>query len=335
MAQWIRDDDTEPMGTGPAEKRRPVDDGVLLDAYSRAVVAAVDRVGPAVVKIEGPARAGEGPSSGSGFFMSGDGLILTNSHVVHGASKLRVIMSDGFHLSADLVGDDPATDLALLRASTRDTPMATLADSSLVRVGQLAVAIGNPLGFQTTVTAGVVSALGRSLRSQSGRLIDDVIQTDAALNPGNSGGPLANSAGEVIGVNTAVILPAQGICFATSSNTSKWVSRELLEHGRVRRAYLGLAGQNVELPDRLTRRLDLLQDSGVLVASLERGGPADRAGLHEGDVLVSIDGFAVTGFDDLHRRLTSQRIGKSMTVDVVRGERLLELSVIPADGDRR
>jgi S1-C subfamily serine protease len=234
-------------------------------------------------------------------------------------------------MDADLIGDDPATDLAVVRVRSHELPAANLGDSSHIRVGQLAIAIGNPFGFQATVTAGVVSALGRSLRSQSGRLIEDVIQTDAALNPGNSGGPLVNSRGEVIGVNTAVILPAQGLCFATAVNTVKFVAQELLAHGRIRRAQIGIAGQNIDLPRWLVRKLDLLQDGGVGVVSVERNGPADRAGVRDGDVVVAWNGHEVNRIDDLHRLLTARQIDVRSKLDVIRDNELIELAVIPCE----
>jgi S1-C subfamily serine protease len=314
-------------------RRADQGDGHLFDAYSAAVVRAVELVGPAVVKIDvwQGDRRGERGGSGSGFLITPDGFLLTNSHVVHDASRIRVTLSDGFQMDADLVGDDMPTDLAVVRLRSRDLPVAKLGDSSAVRVGQLAIAIGNPLGFQASVTAGVVSALGRSLRSQSGRLIEDVIQTDAALNPGNSGGPLVNSQGEVIGVNTAVILPAQGLCFATASNTAKYVVGELISHGRIRRAYIGVAGQNVELPRQLVRRLDLLQDRGVLIAGIEPGGPAHRAGIQEGDVLVAWNDRDISAIDDLHRFLTASQIGVRSTFELVRDSERVTIEVTPRE----
>jgi len=304
----------------------------LLDAYSRAVAGTVEAVGPAVVNIEVWRSAGEDrQGSGSGFVFQRDGYILTNSHVVHGAGKVRVTLSDGFQLDADVVGDDPATDLAVLRVRSSDLPAAELGDSGLVRVGQLAIAIGNPFGFQATVTAGVVSALGRTLRSVSGRLIENVIQTDAALNPGNSGGPLVDSRGRVIGVNTAIILPAQGICFATASNTARFVAAELLARGKVRRAYLGVAGQNVELHRRLIRQHDLLQDGGVLVMSAEPGTPAQRAGLREGDVLIELADRPISSVDDLHKLLPPERIGQQSDLVVLREGTLQRLAITPAE----
>ncbi len=308
----------------------------LLDAYSRAVVGATERVGPAVVNIEvtsGASRQGA-PSrrgTGSGFIFTPDGLILTNSHVVHSASRIRITLSDGFQLDADPVGDDPGTDLAVIRVHSADLPTAPLGESASLRVGQLAIAIGNPLGFQATVTAGVISALGRTLRSTSGRLIENVIQTDAALNPGNSGGPLVNSRGEVIGVNTAMILPAQGICFAVAIDTAKFVVQQLLQYGKIRRAYLGIAGQTVPLPRWAIRKFDLLQEGGILIGSLEPGSPAERAGLAEGDVIIAVEDFAVAGVDDLHRVLTEPHIGRPVRVDVIRGNRQVRLNVTPAE----
>jgi S1-C subfamily serine protease len=315
----------------------PADDIELLDAYSTAVTRAVDRVGPAVVKLDvWSARSADDAAvragSGSGFFFTPDGFLLTNSHVVHGARRIRVTLSDGFQLDADVIGEDAATDLAVVRVRSSELPAVALGDSSAIRVGQLAIAIGNPLGFQATVTAGVVSALGRSLRSQSGRLIDDVIQTDAALNPGNSGGPLVNSRGEVIGVNTAVIYPAQGICFATAINTAKLVVQEIMTHGRVRRAYIGIAGQNVELPRGLVRQLDLLQDGGVLVTGVEANGPAARAGIIEGDVIVSWNGREVSRIDDLHRLLSAAQIGRMSQLEIIRDGSLCSMEITALDG---
>jgi S1-C subfamily serine protease len=308
-------------------------DGPLLDAYSQAVVRAVELVGPAVVNIDvhHRRRRGEEGGSGSGFVISPDGFVVTNSHVVHGASRIGVTLSDGFKLGADLVGDDPATDLAVIRVRTADLPTARLGDSNELRVGQLAIAIGNPFGFQASVTAGVVSALGRSLRSSGGRLIESVIQTDASLNPGNSGGPLVDSTGEVIGVNTAIILPAQGICFATAISTAKVVIQQLISHGKMRRAHLGIAGQTVDLPRRLVRQFDLLQDQGVLVQAIDTGGPADAAGVRTGDVVIELDEFTTASVDDLHRLLTVERIGLPATLSIIRRERIEQIAVTPRE----
>jgi S1-C subfamily serine protease len=308
-------------------------DADLLDAYSKAVVGAAELVSPAVVKLDVKRRvpvrgaAREVGGSGSGFLFTPDGLILTNSHVASGASQIRVSLPDGQLFDADLVGDDPHTDLAVVRISASKLPTAMLGTSRDVRVGQLAIAIGNPFGFECTVTAGVVSALGRSLRAQSGRLIDDVIQTDAALNPGNSGGPLVSSAGEVIGVNTAIIAAAQGICFATSIDTAKLVVGQLLRHGRVRRGYLGVAGQNTPLPRRLVRHFELAVESGVRVMSVEPGSPAAAAGIEGGDVIVGWDGKAVARIDDLHRLLSEDYLARAADVTLIRRAQKLVRSV--------
>lgn len=324
----------------PISDVAPLTDDQLLDAYSRAVTHAVKRVSPSVVNIEvhqrsksrraNDFRSQEISGNGSGFIFTPDGYILTNSHVVHHASKIEVTLSDGRQLQADLVGDDPDTDLAVIRIYSPNLLVAAhLGDSQSVQVGQLAIAIGNPYGFQTTVTAGVVSALGRSLRSKSGRLINDVIQTDAALNPGNSGGPLVTSQGEVIGVNTAVILPAQGICFATAVNTAKFVAGQLIKQGRVRRSYIGVAGQNVPLHRRLVRFYNLPVESGVLVLSSETNSPAQRAGLRQGDVIVGLGDRRVASIDDLHRLLTEERVGVRSSLTVIRHSEQLTLYIVP------
>jgi S1-C subfamily serine protease len=317
----------------------PAGDGELLDAYSRAVTGTVERLGPSVVTVNvtrtvrrrGRREGQEMPGHGSGFIFTRDGFALTNSHVAHGATRLEVVLADGRHVRAEPVGDDPDTDVAVLRLDGGDYPAAELGDSRALRVGELVVAIGNPYGFQQTVTAGVVSALSRSFRSVGGRLIDDVIQTDAALNPGNSGGPLANGRGQVIGVNTAVILPAQGICFAVGINTAKFVVAQLLKEGRVRRARIGVAGQNVPLRRVLIRQHSLEVPGGVLVLSVEPSSPAARAGLTAGDVIVSLNGEPVAGIDDLHRVLTGDAIGTKLTIVVVRGTEKLEREVVPED----
>jgi S1-C subfamily serine protease len=323
------EDDARPAG-GAAIESPP--DGVLLDAYSRAVTGAVDRVGPAVVHL-GVARTGGGRGgTGSGVVVAPDGLVLTNSHVVHGAGMVEVSTPDGRHLPARVLGDDPDTDLALVRIATDAVlPFAPLGDSSRLRVGQLAIAIGNPFGFECTVTAGVVSALGRSLRAQTGRLIEDVIQTDAALNPGNSGGPLVTATGEVIGVNSAIIPVAQGICFAVASNVANVVLGELIRHGRVRRSVLGIAGQQMAIPRRLAHQHGLGQTRGVLVMDVEAGGPAQRAGVRPGDVVVRLDGAPVRGVDDLVRLLTGARAGSGVALTVLRRDRLLELTAVPKE----
>jgi S1-C subfamily serine protease len=308
-------------------------DGALLDAYSDAVVRAVETVGPSVVKIEARSRRGgsEARGAGSGFIISPDGLVLTNSHVVHGASSVDVVLHDGRRPDAVLIGEDPHTDLAVLRVYAPNLLPVRLADSKSLRVGQLAIAIGNPYGFHATVTAGVVSALGRSLRSASGRLMDDIVQTDAALNPGNSGGPLVNSQGEVIGVNTAVILPAQGICFAIAVNTAKLVAGWLVRDGRVRRSYVGLGGQNVDLLRRVVRFHGLDQTTGVLVLQVEPQSPATDAGLREGDVIVGFNGHVVAGIDDLHRQLTGEVIQQPCKVVILRSAEKKELTILPRE----
>jgi S1-C subfamily serine protease len=293
---------------------------------SSALVAAH----PAVVHIEvGGRRSPSG--SGSGFFISPDGYLLTNSHVVHGARELAVFLADGRELAADLIGDDPDTDLAVLRVSADEIVHLELADSSAIRAGQIAIAIGSPMGFQQTVTAGIVSGLGRSLRSASGRLIDNVIQTDAALNPGNSGGPLVDTHGGVIGVNTAIIRPAQGICFAIASNTARWVAAWLIKEGRVRRSFIGVAGQNVPLIRKVARHHHLEQETGVLVSGVEPDSPALRSGLLEGDILLALDGAITPAVDDLHRLLTGDRIGERAIVTFLRGVELRRHAIIPLE----
>jgi S1-C subfamily serine protease len=319
---------------------QPDDD--LLDAYSRAVITAAEKVSPSVVYIEvqQPVRSRRGNSprmpreargSGSGFIFTPDGFILTNSHVVHGATKIEVTVSDGHKYEAELIGDDPDTDLAVIRINAPNLVPAYLGEAQKIRVGQLVVAIGNPYGFQYSVTAGVVSALGRSLRAQSGRLVDDVIQTDAALNPGNSGGPLVNSRGEVVGVNTAMILPAQGICFATSIDTAKFVASRLIRDGKVSRSYIGLAGQNVPLPRRIVRYYNLAVESGILIVSFEEKSPARNAGLREGDIIIGFDEHPTAGIDDLHKLLTEDRIGHKSSLLIIRNTDRLRLEVIPEE----
>ncbi len=312
-------------------------DTSLLDAYSAAVTSAVSTAHPAVVHIEvrGAAPAPSGAEAqggtGSGFFISPDGYILTNSHVVHGAKELRVFLADGRKLAADLIGDDPDTDLAVIRVSGDGFAHLALADSDTVRPGQIAIAIGSPMGFQQTVTAGIVSGLGRSLRGASGRLIDNVIQTDAALNPGNSGGPLVNTRGDVIGVNTAIIRPAQGICFAIASNTARWVVAWLIKDGRIRRSFIGLAGQNVPLIRKVARYHHIEQETGVLVAGLEPNSPAMRSGLLEGDIVLAFDGAPTPAVDALHKLLTADRIGERAIVTFLRGVELRRHAIIPLE----
>jgi S1-C subfamily serine protease len=312
-------------------------EAAVLDAYSQTVTAVADQVSPSVVRLDvegvrptGPSRRREsGTGSGSGFVFTPDGYVLTNSHVVSGASKITLTTLEGRSIPAQLVGDDPDSDLAVVRAFTTDLPPVAFGDSSSLRVGQIAVAVGNPYGFNCTVTAGVVSALGRSLRTQTGRLIDDVVQTDAALNPGNSGGPLCDARGQVIGVNTAVILPAQGICFAIAINTAAFVVGKLIHEGRVRRAFLGVAGQTVPLHRRVVRFHNLQFESAVFVASVEPDSPAARAGLREGDLIVAFAGQPTAGIDDLHRLLTEDRAGAAHPLIVMRGRERLTLSVQP------
>lgn len=313
-------------------------DSALLDAYSRAVVSAAQAVSPSVAKIEVTQTARNGQErerqgGGSGFIFTPDGLVLTNSHVVHGATRIQASLPDGRRLPAQLIGDDPATDLAVIRIDS-DAPSLVavkLGDSQQLRVGQLAIAIGNPYGFQYTVTAGVVSALGRSLRSYSGRMIDDVIQTDAALNPGNSGGPLVSSDGHVIGVNTATIMGAQGLCFAIGINTAKFVASRLLQQGRIRRAYIGVEAQTAPLHRRIVRFYDLPRETGVIVLASPAGSPAQKAGLREGDVIVAFNKQPVAGVDDLHRLLTEAQVGSSSLITVLRHTEKLDLAIIPQE----
>ncbi len=313
-----------PVTAGPPE-------GELLDAYSRAVVKVADEVGPSTVNIEARGRDGRRQGSGSGFIITPDGFALTNSHVVHNAGKIEVTLPDGRHPDAHVVGDDPHTDLAVVRLFAPQLRPARLGESGNVRVGQMAIAIGNPYGFQCTVTAGVVSALGRSFRANTGRLIDNIIQTDAALNPGNSGGPLVNSRGEVIGVNTAVILPAQGICFAIGIDTAKYVAGWLIKDGRIRRSHIGVGGQNVPLHRRLVRHYHLPEPSGVLVISVVPGSPAAKAGLREGDVMFEFNGRPVSSIDALHKLLTGDVIGVESRLTIIRGTEQLTLPVTPAE----
>ena len=339
-----------------------VPDQNLFDAYSKAVIGAADRAGPSVVSItsrrrrpepapkDAPALPGppdakarppdraprgrggeeESAGSGSGFVFTPDGFILTNSHVVHGSDRIEVGLSDGRRFEASLIGDDPDTDLAVIRITAGNLQPAILGDSQDVRVGQLLIAIGNPFGFQATVTAGVASALGRSLRTETGRLIENVIQTDASLNPGNSGGPLVDARGHVVGVNTAIIRPAQGICFAIAVNTAKRVASQLMQFGGITRAYLGVGGQDVPLHRRVARFHRLDKEAGVLVISVEAASPARNAGLREGDVITSLGGEPIGGLDDLHRLLTGERIGKPALMGIIRGftERV-DLEVTP------
>ena len=310
------------------DRLSPPDDETLLDAYSTAVIRAVELVGLAVVRIDG-ARGG-----GSGVVFTPDGFVLTNSHVIGEEVQLRVTLPDGRTMRADAVGRDVDTDLAVLRLNAIDLPWARFGDSKRVRVGQVAIAIGNPYGFDHSVTSGVVSAIGRSLRSQSGRLMNDVIQTDAALNPGNSGGPLVTTAGEVIGINTAMIRPAQGICFAIAGNTARFVASRLMRDGRIRRSYIGVAGKQTPLPRALTRAHGIAASSGVLVVSIEGNSPAAAGGVEVGDVILAFGDHHVTGIDDLHRLLTEDRIGQRVTMTVLRRGTRTPLPITPLESQR-
>lgn len=330
-----------PFSSSPEREAQKPNDGALLDEYSRTVVGAVERVAPAVVNIEithqidGRRGGREAAGSGSGFLIAPDGFILTNSHVVHNASKIEVNLSDGRAYPAQMVGDDPDTDLAVIRIDAPQLTHVRLANSENLRVGQIAIAIGNPLGFQASVSAGVISALGRSMHAQSGRLIDNIIQTDAALNPGNSGGPLVNSAGEVIGVNTAMIRPAQGICFAIGSNTAKFVAGWLIRDGKIRRAYIGLAGQNVSVHRRVVRFYNLPRETGVLVVSVEKNSPAERAGVRDGDILIGFNRQPVATIHELHRMLVAEQIGTESQLTIIRHTRKLDLTILPEESPSR
>jgi S1-C subfamily serine protease len=327
MQLWRKDRPAEPREVAPQDEE-------LLDAYSHAVVSVVEAVSPSVVhvKVHGVRQGYSAHGSGSGTIISPDGLVLTNNHVVEGASAIDLALADGRHVAARTLGRDPDTDIAVLRAETSERlPSARLGNSKNVRPGQMAIAIGNPFGFQSTVTAGIVSAVGRSLRAQNGRLIGDVIQTDAALNPGNSGGPLVNSRAEVIGVNTAVIMGAQGICFSVASNTAQHVLTQILHYGRVRRARLGIAGDQVQLPQRLKAATGLTQDAGVRVVEVQPGSPADGGQLLPGDVIVGVDSEIVTGIDDIARILDGTRIDKQVSMHILRDGRLGTVDVVPTE----
>jgi S1-C subfamily serine protease len=317
-----------------AELRGRAGEDPLRDAYSRAVQDAVACVAPAVAHVQVSRKRGRGSQrhgSGSGFLITPDGYMLTNSHVAGGAASIEVTLADGRTAAAEIVGDDPDSDLALLKVAAPDLAWCRLGDSTRVEVGQMAIAIGSPFGFQHTVTAGIVSALGRSMRAATGRLLDNVLQTDAALNPGNSGGPLVDSRGEVIGVNTAVILPAQGLCFAIAASTAERVAVALIRDGRVRRAWLGIGGQTMTLPRRIVRHFALPRDSAVRIDAVEDGSPAALGGLARGDVIVAINGSPITGVDDLQRALTGDAIGRSVVLDVVRRERRFEVEAVPRE----
>lgn len=319
--------------SSPHVQNQP-DDSALLDSYSNAVVSAAERVSPSVVQIvtwkvvQGESRR---MGSGSGFLISPDGLLLTNSHVIHGASKIEVVLPDNRRPDAVLIGEDPETDIAVLRVYAPNLKAASLGRSADIRVGQLAIAIGNPYGFQYSVTAGVVSAMGRSIRSTAGRLIDNIIQTDAALNPGNSGGPLVNSRGEVIGVNTAVILPAQGISFAIGIDTVSYIAGLLVRDGKIRRSYVGIAGQTVPIHRRIIRFYKLPIESGVLVLEVEKNSPAERAGVMEGDLIYQFGNEPVGNVDELHRVLMGDKIGSPVPVQLIRQTELVRLVVKPVE----
>lgn len=330
--------DEAPEMSQPSDKSSS-SDAPLLDSYSQTVVNVSEKVSPSVVhlKISGNAkgrnRRGRWPQagSGSGFIISSDGFIVTNSHVVSKASKIQVDLMDGRTLDADLVGSDPSTDLAVIRISAEQLQPITFGNSNTLKVGQLAIAIGNPYGFQYTVTAGVVSALGRSLRSSTGRLIDNVIQTDAALNPGNSGGPLMDSHGQVIGINTAIILPAQGICFAVAASTAEHIVSELISKGRVRRGFLGIAGQQISLPTWIRRKYALNQNHGILVAQVEPDAPTYNREIQNGDVIIGFNKHVVAGIDNLHKLLTEDRIGERVKLHILRNKQKETITVIPGE----
>src|SRR3984957_8386377 len=322
--------DSQSESSGPGSPPL-VSDDEALDAYSRVVSDVVERVGQSVVRVD-IKRAGANAGSGSGVIVSPDGFVLTNSHVVQGAKGAEVTTLEGRQLHARVLGDDPDCDLALLRIDDSVTlPAARLGDSSKLRRGQIAIAIGNPLGFDATVTAGVVSALGRSLRSKSGRMIEDVVQTDAALNPGNSGGPLVSSAGEVIGINTAIIMGAQGICFAVASNTASFVAGEIARHGRVRRAYIGVGAATLAIPRRIALRLSLQQATGARLLTVDQAGPAAQAGLLTGDLVIALDGKPVTGVSDLVRALDADKIDRTVSVDFLRRSEQLRVWIGPVE----
>lgn len=317
------DDRTEPLSSPPP----PPDENAAMDAYSRVIVRVAEELRPAVVHLRGE----RGRGAGSGILFTPDGFVLTNHHVVRNQTRARIRLTDGRELTGEVVGADPWTDLAVVRADGAALPFARFGDSAKLRVGQLVVAVGCPLGFDSTVTAGVVSAVGRTLRSTTGHLVDNIIQTDAALNPGNSGGPLVDSQGQVVGVNTAVIMPAQGICFAVPINTAKLILPQLLQHGRVVRGYLGLHGRTVALAKQAVRRLELTQNQGIEVVGLENDGPADQAGILEGDIILSLGERPATSVDDLHKLLSELPVGVPSSVVVLRAGRMIERLVVPSE----
>ncbi len=333
--KWLHGS-SDPSQVAPRVAVPPADSD-LLDAYSAAVVAVVEAVSPSVVHVQVRAqhRGRMAQGSGSGVIVSPDGIVLTNNHVIDGASEIELSLGDGRRFKARVLGRDADSDLAVLRGETHETlPVAQLANSKTVRPGQIAIAIGNPLGFESTVTAGIVSAVGRSLRAQNGRLIGDVIQTDAALNPGNSGGPLVSSAAAVIGINTAMIAGAQGICFSVAANTALHVLTQVLSHGRVRRARIGIVAEQIPLPRRLADRGGVSQSSAVRIRELQTGSPADRGGLKAGDIILALDGMPVTGVDDMSRLLDHGVIGRQVTTTLLRGEAKLECVIAPEERER-
>lgn len=336
--KWLSDEVNQKINDIQAadQTAQPIpDDQNLLDAYSRAVIHVVDQIGPAVISInvgwrikdEGMQHGG----AGSGVIFAPDGYILTNSHVVHNATKLSVVLNNGETYDADLVGDDPATDLAVIRVNAANMPFARIGDSGSLRVGQLAIAIGNPLGFQSTVSTGVVSATGRHLRSPQGRLIENIIQHTAPLNPGNSGGPLVDSHGKVIGINVAVIYMAQGLSFAIPANTAKWVVSQILQQGRVKRGYLGIAGREAPLDKRIARIYNFPNKSAVHIEHVEKNSPADRAGLREYDLVIAANDEVINNVDDLHHFLAQWPLGKPFELKVVRGYEQLRMEIVPIE----
>ncbi|MBF2006166.1 MAG: trypsin-like peptidase domain-containing protein [Chlorogloeopsis fritschii C42_A2020_084] len=342
---WVSNDDFAPRDARMSQNNLRTDEQ-LLDAYSQAVINVVEKVSPTVVNIDvqrwltGRSRnyqpfAQEVRGNGSGFIFTQDGYILTNSHVVHDASKIQVTLSDGRSYDAEMIGDDPDTDIAVIRIYAPNLVAARLGDSQSLRVGQLAIAIGHPLGFQTTVTTGVISALGRSFKSRSGKLIENIIQTDAALNPGNSGGPLVTSHAEVIGINTAIVMAAQGICFAVPINTAKMVIPVLMKYGQVRRGYIGIGGQNVQISRRIMLFHELAVDTGIFVMYVEPNSPAEKAGLQEGDVIVGFNGLALQNMEGLQKLLTPERVGVRSQLTVLRNNRKLVVSVVPEESPNR
>jgi S1-C subfamily serine protease len=321
---------SDASGSGSESSRDPLpSEGEALDAFSRVVVNVAETIRPTVVNLR--AGRGRGEGSGSGVLFTPDGFLLTNHHVVQGNRRVRIRLTDGQEVGGQVVGADPWTDLAVVQAEAAGLPFAPFGDSATLRVGQLVVAIGSPFGFESTVTAGVISALGRTLRSITGHLVDNVIQTDAALNPGNSGGPLVDSRGRVIGVNTAIIRPAQGICFAIPVNMAKHILPQLMQHGRVVRGYLGLHGRSVPVSRHLVRRFTLTQTTGVEVMAVEPNGPASDAGIEEDDILIALGDQPTTSVDDLHKRLMELPVGIAATVTLLRQERRLERLVVPGD----